>query len=108
MHGAVSGRATPGGAPAAVVGAAADRAGARIRPRRVRLLRRTLTAFAAVLCGLLLVARPGSDPALLGVLVAGGWSLGLLPIHADPGSTGPGRRSGESTDTADRPASPSD
>ncbi|MFC8454375.1 hypothetical protein [Kitasatospora sp. NPDC057223] len=53
-------------------------------------------ALGVLACCLLLTRGPGDGGAALGVLAAGGWSLGLLPVHADPGSTGPQRRSGES------------
>ncbi|MEU6235533.1 hypothetical protein [Kitasatospora sp. NPDC047058] len=33
-----------------------------------------------------------ADGALLGLLAAGGWGLGLIPVHADRWSTGPPRR----------------
>ena len=66
-------------------------AGARIRGRAV------VSAVLGMLAVWLLLTRgPGADGAVLGVLAAGGWSLGLLPVHADPGLTGPRRRSGES------------
>ncbi|MFD0278812.1 hypothetical protein ACFVHB_33555 [Kitasatospora sp. NPDC127111] len=32
------------------------------------------------------------DGAVLGLLAAGGWGLGLIPVHADRWSTGPQRR----------------
>ncbi|MFD8707937.1 hypothetical protein ACFV1W_36080 [Kitasatospora sp. NPDC059648] len=35
-----------------------------------------------------------ADGAVLGLLAAGGWGLGLIPVHADRNATGPvGRRS---------------
>ncbi|WP_371479326.1 hypothetical protein [Kitasatospora sp. NBC_00315] len=81
-------------------------ADARIRLRRLRPLRWALAGLGAVLGGrLLLSGAPGTDGAVLGVLAAGGWALGLLPVHADPRSTGPSRRSGEHV-TAER--SPAD
>lgn len=33
-----------------------------------------------------------TDGAVLGLLAAGGWGLGLIPVHADRWSTGPVRR----------------
>ena len=35
----------------------------------------------------------GGDGAVLGILAAGGWGLGLLPVHTDRRLTGPARRS---------------
>ncbi|WP_244178846.1 hypothetical protein [Streptomyces rubellomurinus] len=32
------------------------------------------------------------DGAVLGLLAAGGWGLGLIPVHADRNATGPARR----------------
>ncbi|MFH9355265.1 hypothetical protein [Kitasatospora sp. NPDC017646] len=39
------------------------------------------------------------DGALLGLLAAGGWGLGLIPVHADRNATGPvrGRRRRQET-----------
>ena len=78
-------------------------AGARIRVRAgvrrmlPRPVRWVLPVLLAVSAGWLLLTRGLSgDGAVLGVLAAGGWSLGLLPVHADPRLTGPRRRSGES------------
>ncbi|MFD8317240.1 hypothetical protein [Kitasatospora purpeofusca] len=78
--------------------AAAMRAGARIRLRRVRS-RRVLVLLAlltvlAVGSGWWLSAGAGRLPegAMLGLLAAGGWGLGLIPVHADRWSTGPSRR----------------
>ncbi|MCX5210563.1 hypothetical protein OG689_14895 [Kitasatospora sp. NBC_00240] len=72
---------------------------ARIRPSRVfpRPVRWALVALLGPFCWWLLLTRgPGADGVVLGALAAGGWGLGLLPIHADPRLTGPARRSGES------------
>ncbi|MFG2843218.1 hypothetical protein ACGF12_08590 [Kitasatospora sp. NPDC048296] len=33
-----------------------------------------------------------ADDAVLGLLAAGGWGLGLIPVHADRNATGPVRR----------------
>ncbi|MFC9331596.1 hypothetical protein [Kitasatospora sp. NPDC057015] len=74
-------------------------ADARIRLYRVlpRPLRWAPGALLGALVWWLLLTRGlGGDSAVLGLLAAGGWGLGLLPIHADPRSTGPLRRSGES------------
>ncbi|WP_329498418.1 hypothetical protein [Kitasatospora herbaricolor] len=90
-----------------VVAAGAD---ARIRLHRVlpRPVRWVLAALlGAFCCWLLLTGGPGADGVVLGALAAGGWGLGLLPIHADPRLTGPPRRSGESPAPED-PAAPAD
>ncbi|MFE4605964.1 hypothetical protein ACFRKE_34425 [Kitasatospora indigofera] len=90
-----------------VVAAGAD---ARIRLNRVlpRPVRWVLAVLlGAVCCRLLLTGGPGADGVVLGALAAGGWGLGLLPIHADPRLTGPPRRSGESAAPAD-PTAPAD
>ncbi|MEU9046371.1 MULTISPECIES: hypothetical protein [unclassified Kitasatospora] len=76
---------------------------ARIRARArllLRLLFRVRWVLAAVAAGLawwLLVVRGQSaDGAVLGLLAAGGWGLGLIPVHADRNATGPApRRRGE-------------
>lgn len=72
-------------------------AGARIRPllRRlvpwpVRWVRMTLSA--GLLWGLLVIQGQTADGAVLGLLAAGGWGLGLIPVHADRSATGPVRR----------------
>ncbi|MDY0814167.1 hypothetical protein [Kitasatospora purpeofusca] len=78
--------------------AAAMRAGARIRlqwvrSRRIPMLLALLTVL-AVGSGWRLSAGVGRlpDGAMLGLLAAGGWGLGLIPVHADRWSTGPARR----------------
>ncbi|MFF2354217.1 hypothetical protein ACFVVL_31165 [Kitasatospora sp. NPDC058115] len=59
-------------------------------------MRRALGFLVLLACGLgwWLTAGPGSLPggAVLGLLAAGGWGLGLIPVHADWRSTGPVRR----------------
>ncbi len=78
--------------------AAAMRAGARIRLRWVRSRRRpvvlALLTVLAVGFGWWLSTGAGRlpDGAMLGLLAAGGWGLGLIPVHADRWSTGPSRR----------------
>ncbi|MFE7528104.1 hypothetical protein ACFU7Y_20655 [Kitasatospora sp. NPDC057542] len=68
---------------------------ARIRAR-ARPFLRVRWAVAVSVAGLawwLLVARGQSaDGAALGLLAAGGWGLGLIPVHADWNATGPARR----------------
>ncbi|MFF9646518.1 hypothetical protein [Kitasatospora aureofaciens] len=55
--------------------------------------RRVLVVLAAGLAWWLVVVRGQlSDGAVLGLLVAGGWGLGLIPVHADRNATGPVRR----------------
>ncbi|MFB7476659.1 hypothetical protein [Kitasatospora sp. NPDC056184] len=73
--------------------AAAMCAGARIR------FRRALPVLAVLAGGLgwwlwALWAGPGRLPggAVPVLLAAGGWGLGLIPVHADWRSTGPARR----------------
>ncbi|GAA2794549.1 hypothetical protein GCM10010505_22320 [Kitasatospora aburaviensis] len=70
-------------------------AGARIRARRpvLRPLGLVLSLLAAG-SGLWLFVIQGrpTDGAALGLLAAGGWGLGLIPVHADWRSTGPVRR----------------
>ncbi|MGW4896848.1 hypothetical protein ACWEQL_32005 [Kitasatospora sp. NPDC004240] len=52
----------------------------------------------------LLVARmPLAHGAALGLLAAGGWGLGLIPVHADRRATGPGRRTGEAVAPVEQP-----
>ncbi|MFI2612342.1 hypothetical protein [Kitasatospora sp. NPDC018619] len=52
-----------------------------------------LAASAAGLAWWLLVVRGQlADGAVLGLLAAGGWGLGLIPVHADWSATGPARR----------------
>ncbi|MEU1421986.1 hypothetical protein [Kitasatospora sp. NPDC005751] len=78
--------------------AATTFAEARIRlgqlvPRR---LRRLLPMSAGALAGWLVLRGQPADGAALGLLAAGGWGLGLIPVHADRWSTGPEpRRTGE-------------
>ncbi|GJF31845.1 hypothetical protein KNE206_45450 [Kitasatospora sp. NE20-6] len=51
---------------------------------------------AALLCAgtgwWLLGPATGGDGTVLGILAAGGWGLGLLPVHSDSRPTGPARR----------------
>lgn len=77
------------------------RAGARIRFRRrwPQPVRRGLPVLAGGL-GWWLLAAPGqlTGGAVPVLLAAGGWGLGLIPVHADRLSTGPSRRrTGETT-----------
>ncbi|MDH6710712.1 MULTISPECIES: hypothetical protein [unclassified Kitasatospora] len=68
---------------------------ARIRLRRLEpwSARRVLLVLSAGLFWWLLVVRGQfADGAVLGLLVAGGWGLGLIPVHADRNATGPQRR----------------
>ncbi|MET8542729.1 hypothetical protein ABZW03_19045 [Kitasatospora sp. NPDC004799] len=72
---------------------------ARIRARALlflrvpRPLRWVLAASAAGLAWWFLVVRGQlTDGAVLGLLAAGGWGLGLIPVHADWSATGPDRR----------------
>ncbi|MEE1781490.1 hypothetical protein PUR71_00820 [Streptomyces sp. SP17BM10] len=85
---------------------------ARIRPLLRRLVpwpaRRVLVALAAGLLWWLLVV-PGqlADGAVLGLLAAGGWGLGLIPVHADRSATGPvRRRAGGAVGRAEAPTPP--
>ncbi|MFE6052458.1 hypothetical protein ACFQ6N_17015 [Kitasatospora sp. NPDC056446] len=78
---------------------AMTRPAARIRARALLLLRVrhpvrwVLVAVAAGLAWWLLVVRGQlADGAALGLLAAGGWGLGLIPVHADRNATGPVRR----------------
>ncbi|MFF2044690.1 hypothetical protein ACFVVX_30145 [Kitasatospora sp. NPDC058170] len=65
----------------------------RLPPRWVRSV---LLVPAGALGWWLLVARgPLPDGAALGLLAAGGWGLGLIPVHADWRATGPRSRTGE-------------
>ncbi|WP_316527356.1 hypothetical protein [Kitasatospora brasiliensis] len=72
---------------------------ARIRAR-ARLFLRTRSplwwALAVPVAGfawwLLVVRGQLADGAALGLLAAGGWGLGLIPVHADRNATGPARR----------------
>lgn len=76
---------------------AAVRARARIRAGTplVRRTRGVLLVAAAVLGWWLVALRvPSADGAALGLLAAGGWGLGLIPVHADRRNTGPARRTG--------------
>ncbi|MGW2873072.1 hypothetical protein [Kitasatospora sp. NPDC001225] len=69
------------------------RARARLFLRVRRPVRWVLAASAAGLAWWLLVVRGQlTDGAALGLLVAGGWGLGLIPVHADWNATGPARR----------------
>ncbi|MEV7603457.1 hypothetical protein AB0O91_39425 [Kitasatospora sp. NPDC089797] len=70
---------------------------ARIRLRARRLVpwpaRWVLVALAAGLAWWLVAVRGQlADGAVLGLLAAGGWGLGLIPVHADRNATGPVRR----------------
>ncbi|MFI6157489.1 hypothetical protein ACIBCA_32945 [Kitasatospora sp. NPDC051170] len=70
---------------------------ARIRLRVRRLLpwraRWVLVVLAAGLAWWLVAVRGQLvDGAALGLLAAGGWGLGLIPVHADRTATGPVRR----------------
>ncbi|MGA5821460.1 hypothetical protein ACPC54_26745 [Kitasatospora sp. NPDC094028] len=73
---------------------------ARIRLRMRRSVPRTVRPALVVLLvvsaglGWWLVAVRGRlvDGAVLGLLAAGGWGLGLIPVHADRNATGPARR----------------
>ncbi|MEU3566053.1 hypothetical protein [Kitasatospora sp. NPDC006786] len=69
------------------------RARARLSTRVRRPVRRLLALSAAGLAWWLLVVRGQlTDGAVLGLLAAGGWGLGLIPVHADWNATGPARR----------------
>ncbi|MFH8384866.1 hypothetical protein ACH4E7_28660 [Kitasatospora sp. NPDC018058] len=73
------------------------RAVARIRLRARRLVpwptRWVLVALVTGLAWWVLVVRGQlADGAVLGLLAAGGWGLGLIPVHADRNATGPVRR----------------
>ncbi|MEU1288717.1 hypothetical protein [Kitasatospora sp. NPDC005856] len=69
------------------------RARARLFPRVRRPVRWLLALPAAGLLWWLLVVRGQlTDGAVLGLLAAGGWGLGLIPVHADRNATGPARR----------------
>lgn len=71
------------------------RARARLLLRPRRPLRWALAAVAAGLAWWLLVVRgQPADGAALGLLAAGGWGLGLIPVHADRNATGPARDRG--------------
>ncbi|MFB6888787.1 hypothetical protein ACFCX4_05660 [Kitasatospora sp. NPDC056327] len=73
--------------------AAATRAGARIRSRRILALLTVPAVLAGAFGWWVLTGRGelsgGAVPALL---AAGGWGLGLIPVHADWRATGPSRR----------------
>ncbi|MFE5586727.1 hypothetical protein [Kitasatospora sp. NPDC056531] len=73
------------------------RAVARIGLRARRLVpwpaRWVPVALTAGLAWWLLAVRGQlADGAVLGLLAAGGWGLGLIPVHADRNATGPVRR----------------
>ncbi|MBD0674573.1 hypothetical protein [Streptomyces sp. CBMA156] len=56
-------------------------------------MRWILAASVAGIAWWLLVIRGQlADGAALGLLAAGGWGLGLIPVHADWNATGPARR----------------
>ncbi|MGW3077007.1 hypothetical protein [Kitasatospora sp. NPDC001132] len=58
-----------------------------------RPVRWALAVSVAGLAWWLLVVRGQlTDGAVLGLLAAGGWGLGLIPVHADWNATGPSRR----------------
>ncbi|MEV7927679.1 hypothetical protein [Kitasatospora sp. NPDC088779] len=68
---------------------------ARIRLRRLMPwpARRVLVILTAGLVWWLPAVRGQlADGAALGLLAAGGWGLGLIPVHADRNATGPERR----------------
>ncbi|MEV8326183.1 hypothetical protein [Kitasatospora sp. NPDC056731] len=68
---------------------------ARIRLRRLIPwpARRVLVILTAGLLWWLPAVRGQlADGAVLGLLAAGGWGLGLIPVHADRNATGPQRR----------------
>ncbi|MFD9691208.1 hypothetical protein ACFXPX_33345 [Kitasatospora sp. NPDC059146] len=68
---------------------------ARIRLRRLMPwpARWVLVALAGGLAWWLVAVRGQlADGAVLGLLAAGGWGLGLIPVHADRNATGPARR----------------
>ncbi|AUY49635.1 hypothetical protein C2142_12625 [Streptomyces sp. CB01881] len=62
-----------------------------------RPLRAGLVVLAGGLgCWVLVVRGQPADGAALGLLAAGGWGLGLIPVHADRRATGPSpRRTGD-------------
>ncbi|MFJ3218748.1 hypothetical protein ACIPLC_22850 [Kitasatospora sp. NPDC086801] len=65
---------------------------ARIRLRRLIPwpARRVLVILTAGLIWWFLAVRGQlADGAVLGLLAAGGWGLGLIPVHADRDATGP-------------------
>ncbi|MFD5467550.1 hypothetical protein ACFWIQ_32730 [Kitasatospora sp. NPDC127059] len=67
----------------------------RLRMRRPvpRSVRWVLTLLVAGLAWWLVAVRGQlADGAVLGLLAAGGWGLGLIPVHADRNATGPVRR----------------
>lgn len=69
------------------------RARARLFLRARRPARWVLAVSAAGLAWWLLVVRGQlTDGAVLGLLAAGGWGLGLIPVHADWNATGPAPR----------------
>ncbi|MFF4385046.1 hypothetical protein [Kitasatospora sp. NPDC001547] len=51
-----------------------------------------VVSAAGVAWWLLAVRGQLTDGAVLGLLAAGGWGLGLIPVHADWSETGPARR----------------
>ncbi|MER8102234.1 hypothetical protein [Kitasatospora sp. NPDC094016] len=68
---------------------------ARIRLRRLIPwpARRVLVILTAGLVWWLPAVRGQlAEGAALGLLAAGGWGLGLIPVHADRNATGPQRR----------------
>ncbi|RKT10814.1 hypothetical protein BX285_4739 [Streptomyces sp. 1114.5] len=74
------------------------RARARLLLRARRPVRPVLAAVAAGFAWWLLIVRGQlADGAALGLLAAGGWGLGLIPVHADRNATGPARRRPEET-----------
>lgn len=74
---------------------------------RLRPVRWVSAVLLGGICWWLLLSRGfGADGAVLGVLGAGGWGLGLVPVHADLGLTGPQRRTGESGPVAYVPVNP--
>jgi hypothetical protein len=72
----------------------------RVRARLLLRVRRPVWWVLAVpVAGLVwssVVHGQPADGAALGLLAAGGWGLGLIPVHADRNATGPAaRRRGE-------------
>ncbi|MFI9324251.1 hypothetical protein ACIGXI_31340 [Kitasatospora aureofaciens] len=59
--------------------------------------RALLVLVAGLIWWLVAVRGQLTDGAVLGLLAAGGWGLGLIPVHADRNATGPvrGRRGRE-------------
>ncbi|MFJ9777755.1 hypothetical protein ACIRVF_42030 [Kitasatospora sp. NPDC101157] len=84
---------------------------ARIRLRVRRAVpwpvRWVLIALAAGLAWWLVAVRGQlADGAVLGLLAAGGWGLGLIPVHADRNATGPVRRRSRREEAVSRVEAP--